>query len=70
MPISAIKITEWVEKELPPLSWGVLSMKLMRSFMAAGISPRNITSETQFHDELVAELRQLIRENYKKDMPI
>lgn len=68
MPIPATKIITWVEKELPPLSWGVLSMKLMKTFLSAGISPRNITPDTQFSDDLVADIKQLIKDTYKKDL--
>ncbi len=70
MPVTATKITSWVEKELPPLSWGVLSMKLMKSFLSAGISPRSITPETQFSDDLVSEIRQIIKDTYKKDLMV
>ena len=69
MPVKGKRIVEWVEKELPPLSWGVISMKMMKGFMAESISPRNIDETTTFSDNLTLDLKKMIAEQYKKELP-
>lgn len=69
MPVKGKKIVDWMQKELPPLSWEFVSVKLMKGFIAEGISPRAVTETTIFSDNLVKDIKQKISEEYKKDLP-
>jgi hypothetical protein len=59
----------WVEKELPPLSWGVITIKAMRTFMAAKINPRAMDDSTVFDDDLIKEIGTIVKNTYNKTMP-
>ncbi len=69
MPVKANTIIKWIDQELPPLSWGVISIKLMKVFVQNNISPRAIDDTTMFNDEIVKQLQDLIKKTYNKDMP-
>ena len=69
MSVKAKAILDWIDKELPPLSWGVISIKLMKTFMKNGASPRNIDESVVFNDEIVEEIKTLIKNTYNKDLP-
>jgi hypothetical protein len=69
MPVKAKTIISWIDKELPPLSWGVISIKLMKTFMKNGVSPRAIDDDVVFNDEMVAEIRELVKNTYNKEIP-
>lgn len=69
MSVNGKKIQAWVNDALPPLSWGVISMKMMRSFTKSGISPRAIDDSVMFDDELVAEMRGIVQQMYGVEIP-
>lgn len=69
MSAKAKTILDWIDKELPPLSWGVISIKLMKTFMKNGISPRNIDDSVMFNDEIIEEIKVLVKTTYNKELP-
>ncbi len=69
MPSKAKAVIKWIDKELPPLSWSVISIQLMKTLVNNGVSPRNIDDATMFNDEIINDIKALIKKTYNKEMP-
>ena len=69
MKIKADAVIQWVDKNLPPLSWRIIVMKQMKLLLKHKISPANIDGTTYFNEEIMMELKQLIKNDYGKDLP-
>lgn len=69
MQIKAEKVIQWVDLNLPPLSWRIIVMKQMKLLLKHKISPASINGTTYFNNEIMDSLKQHIKETYGKDMP-
>lgn len=69
MQVKAETIINWIDQNLPPLSWRIIVMKQMKLLLKYKISPTKIDGNTYFNAEIIDALRQLIKNEYDKDMP-
>ncbi len=69
MHTKAEVIINWVDNNLPPLSWRIIAMKQMKLFLKHKISPASINSETRFNEEIIEAIRQVIKADYSKELP-
>ena len=63
-------VLDWVNHELPPLSWSVISLKMIKTFLSSGISPRKIDESTVFDDHIMSEMRNVVDQIYHKSIPL
>lgn len=67
--VKASKVIDWMNKEMPPLTWNIVSIKIMKLLVQQGISTKNISDETLFNDATVTEINRILKETYKKELP-
>jgi hypothetical protein len=68
-PVKATRVIEWINREMPPLTWNIVSIKIMKTLVQQGISARNINDDTVFNETVVNEINRILKETYKKEMP-
>ncbi|GEM_PF-3388309 len=66
---SAQPILAWINEELPPLSWNIIAMKMMRQFLQHKIMPSQVNDHTELPDELVEDIRETIKSLYNQELP-
>jgi hypothetical protein len=69
MQVKAEKVISWMDSNLPPLSWRVISIKQMKLLLKHNISPTAINSATYFNDEILDSLKVQIKADYNMDLP-
>jgi hypothetical protein len=69
MNIKAETVIQWMDLNLPPLSWRIIVMKQMKLLLKHKISPASIGSNTYFNTEIMTVLRQVVKDDYGKDLP-
>jgi len=69
MHTKAEVIINWVDANLPPLSWRIIAMKQMKLLLKHKISPASINAETRFNEEIIEAIRQMIKADYSKELP-
>lgn len=69
MNIEAIKVIEWIEKNLPPLSWSLIKVHNMQTFISNDVQPLKITQDTKFNQEIIQTLKTFIRKKYSAKLP-
>jgi hypothetical protein len=69
MQTKAQVIINWVDLNLPPLSWRIIAMKQMKLFLKHKISPASINSETCFNEEIIEAIRLVVKTDYSKELP-
>jgi hypothetical protein len=70
MEVRAKLVVEWVEQNLPPLSWQIIVMQNMKIFLKHKVSPSKFTDNTLLHVEIVESINNSIRERYQKELPV
>ena len=63
-------IYRWVIRNLPPLSWNILAVRIGEKFIQQGIDPYNISEKTMFNTDLVQEIRVFVKSYYDKELPL
>lgn len=69
MNIEAIKVIGWIEKNLPPLSWSLIKVHNMKTFISNDVQPLKITQDTKFNQEIIQTLKAFIRKKYSAELP-
>jgi hypothetical protein len=69
MQTKAQVVINWVDLNLPPLSWRIIAMKQMKLFLKHKISPASINGETYFNEEIIEAIRLLVKTDYCKELP-
>ena len=69
MQVKAETIINWMDANLPPLSWRIIVMKQMKLLLKHKISPAKIDGSTYFNDEIIETLRKVVKDDYGKEMP-
>ena len=69
MEIQAIKVIEWIDNNLPPLSWRIISMKIFKLLFQHKIYASKIDESTYFNVEIIEALSDIIKQDYGKEMP-
>ncbi len=69
MNVQSTMVINWVDDNLPPLSWRITVMKLMKLLMTNGIRPAQIDDTVYFNQKIMTAIREYIKETYNKDMP-
>jgi hypothetical protein len=69
MQVKAETVIGWMDQNLPPLSWRVISIKLMKLLLKNNVSPTSIDGSTFFNDEILATLREQVKRDYNIDLP-
>lgn len=66
---SANQVINWVNDNLPPLSWRIITMENMKVMSKNKIYPSKIDDTTKFNEEVMAGLTRSIKERYQKELP-
>ena len=69
MAVKASIIINWVDTNLPPLTWRIVVMKQMKLLMTHKIFPAKIDEHTLFNDEIILGIRETLKKDYNKDLP-
>ena len=69
MQVKAQTVIQWMDANLPPLSWRVIAVTQIKLFMDHNIATTKIDASTYFNDEILAALKAQIKKDYKKDLP-
>jgi hypothetical protein len=67
--VRAKAIIDWVDANLPPLSWQVIIMHNMKVFIKNNIVPSKFDDQTVLSDDIVKSISLSIKERYKKELP-
>jgi hypothetical protein len=67
--VKARAIMDWVDENLPPLSWQIIVMQNMKTFMKHKVAPSKFDDETLLNAEVVNSINLSIKERYKKELP-
>ena len=63
-------IYKWIIRNLPPLSWNILAVRIGEKFLKNGVDPFDISDKTTFDLELVKEINSFVKNNYDKEIPL
>jgi hypothetical protein len=69
METPAKQVIAWVNENLPPLSWQIITVQNMNVFMKNKVLPTQITDSTRFNSEILSSINVSIRDRYKKELP-
>lgn len=69
MDVPAKVIVDWVNQNLPPLSWQIIVMQNMKVFIKHNVTPSKFTDETVLNPEIVRTISLSIKERYQKELP-
>jgi hypothetical protein len=56
----ATQVISWVNENLPPLSWRIISMENMKVMSKNNIYPSKIDDATKFNEEIVTSINSSI----------
>jgi hypothetical protein len=60
---------DWVEQNLPPLSWQIIVMHNMKVFVAHKVAPSKFDEHTLLNADVVRSIGLSIKERYQKELP-
>jgi hypothetical protein len=69
MEMRAKVVVDWVNDNLPPLSWKIIIMQNMKLFIKHKVPPSKFDDETVLHAEIIHSISQCIKERYNKELP-
>jgi len=64
METPANQVINWVNENLPPLSWRIITMENMKVMSKNKIYPSKIDDATRFNDEVMAGINTSIKLRY------
>jgi len=67
--VRAKAIVDWVDANLPPLSWQIIIMHNMKVFVKNKIAPSKFDDQTMLSADIVKSISLSIKERYKKELP-
>ena len=67
--VRAKAVVEWVEQNLPPLSWQIIVMQNMKIFIKHKVSPSKFDEQTLLNAEIIQSINLSIKERYQKELP-
>lgn len=69
MEVRAKAIIDWVDENLPPLSWQIIVMQNMKVFVKHKIAPSKFDDKTMLNADIVESINLSIKERYQKELP-
>jgi hypothetical protein len=69
MDVQAEKVVNWIDSNLPPLSWRIIAMKQIKLLISNKISPAKIDDKTYFNEVIMNAIRESVKNDYGKDLP-
>ena len=60
---------DWVDENLPPLSWQIIVMQNMKVFIRNKITPSKFDDKTMLNADVVRSINLSIKERYQKELP-
>ena len=69
MEVRAKTVVDWVNQNLPPLSWKIIVMQNMKLFIKHKVAPSTFDDETVLNAEIIHSINMSIKERYKKELP-
>ena len=69
MEVRAKDIIDWVDENLPPLSWQIIVMQNMKVFIKNKITPSKFDDQTTLSQDVVQSINLCIKERYQKELP-
>jgi hypothetical protein len=69
MEIHAKTLVDWVNQNLPPLSWQIIVIQNMKVFIKHKVAPSKFNDQTILNAEIIHSIGQCIKERYKKELP-
>jgi hypothetical protein len=67
--VRAKDIIDWVDENLPPLSWQIIVMQNMKVFIKNKITPSKFDDQTTLSQDVVQSINLCIKERYQKELP-
>lgn len=62
-------IYNWVHRNLPPLTWNIMAVKIGESFLRNGVDPFDINNQDYFDEDLVNSINFFLKCYYNKEIP-
>jgi hypothetical protein len=69
MEVRAKVLVDWVNENLPPLSWQIIVMQNMKVFIKHKVAPSKFNDDTVLNDDIICTIGLCIKERYKKELP-
>jgi hypothetical protein len=69
MEVRAKTLVDWVNNNLPPLSWQIIVMQNMKVFTKHKVAPSKFNDETMLNAEIIHSINLCIIDRYKKELP-
>ena len=69
MEIQATTVINWIDANLPPLSWSVIKVCNMDVLMSNMVKPSAIDDSTKFNKEIISALHSFIKKKYDQELP-
>lgn len=70
MEVKAAPIVQWIQGNVPPLTWTTIKLKYMSVFIDAKISPSKIDDSTMFNPQLISCINETLRDKFNKEIPV
>ena len=67
---NATSLKNWIDQNLPPISWRVIQLSCFNEFLADGISIKDIDNATTFSRNLTIKIKEETFIRYKIKLPI
>jgi hypothetical protein len=62
-------IFEWITRNLPPLTWSIMAVKIGGHFLDHGINPFNLDENEEFEEPLLWAIDHFLIINYGISLP-
>ena len=67
---NALYIVEYIKKELPPMAWNLIAIKLMKYLMKYKLRATSLTEKDEFPEEILTEINTILNKDFNKSLPI
>lgn len=67
--IKADIVIKWIDDNLPPLTWRIIVMDIIKLLILNKIMPAKIDSSTYFNAEIINAIKKVVKEKYNREMP-
>jgi hypothetical protein len=67
--IKAEIVIKWIDDNLPPLTWRIIALDIIKLLIQNKIMPAKIDGATYFNAEIVDAIKKVVKDKYNKELP-
>lgn len=68
-PGNGIFIKDFITSHLPPMTWNIIAVKVMKLFVKHKLKVTTIAPTDELPDEIVEAINQILNEQYSTQLP-